>query len=177
VKYYTQDLLGRFGSENDAIAAAAQREWEERSDQYVAHLQTIRLRLSRRLIEFLDRYDLHDATAINLGRSDAEFYISLLLESPQKEWLTLRYELAWGMEPELIRNEIAPEDQRPVFQWLYDEVDIMTSGRLGVFTHSILFTNGLELRLYFYEMDFFTASPWLSAGGIETTGASVLSRT
>ena len=53
-----------------------------------------------------------------------------------------------------LRNEECPE-----LEWLYDEVESIPTGRENEFRHSILFTQGLELRLRFKDFDFATLKP------------------
>ncbi len=41
MKFFTPDLINRFGSEDDRIAVAAHQEFEERSEEYLRHLHEI----------------------------------------------------------------------------------------------------------------------------------------
>lgn len=56
-------------------------------------------------------------------------------------------------------HQYAGDDQSPNLEWLYDEVDLIPMGDGYEFRHSILFTNGLELRLRFEDFDFATLKP------------------
>ena len=64
MKYYTPDLLARFGSEDLKVAKVARQELEKKSDEYVAHLDRIRPKLPRRFAELQERFYLHDARIV-----------------------------------------------------------------------------------------------------------------
>ena len=44
MKFFTPDLLERFGSEDHLVASAAQDEWEERAEEYARNLSEIEVR-------------------------------------------------------------------------------------------------------------------------------------
>ena len=54
MRFFTQELLDRFGTADDDIADAANEEWEQKCAEYNAHLQSIWKQLpahARSLIE------------------------------------------------------------------------------------------------------------------------------
>lgn len=80
------------------------------------------------------------------------YRITLRLDAPPREILALDYravriEVAY-------RGPVSPADRCPHVEWLQDEVDLITTARGTDFRHSILLTNGCELRLTFADFDF-----------------------
>src|SRR5262249_6628669 len=64
MKFFTPDLLERFGSEDDRIALAAQEELEQRSQRYLEHFNAIKGKLPPRCQEMQERFYLHDARVV-----------------------------------------------------------------------------------------------------------------
>ncbi len=191
MKYYTPDLLARFGSDDRKAAKAARRELERNADRYAAHLGAILGRLPPRFAEMQERFYLHDARVLGPampwpasdsrpwlapvswgegegGRAggagaEASFGFVLHLDTPPREFLVLHYRLAAIDEishhPRLREAGLAP------LEWLHDEADVAQRGG-AEFTHSILFTGGLEVRIRFKEFDYATLSAIGAAGHV-----------
>ncbi len=85
------------------------------------------------------------------------FWIALQLDTPPREVLVLQYRCAVIEETHL--HQSLREEECPDLEWLYDEVELIRTGRGNEFRHSILFTKGLELRLRFKDFDFATLKP------------------
>jgi hypothetical protein len=151
MKFFTPDLLFRFGSEDDATADAANEEWERANDKYLQRLQKIRHLLPRGARSLLRNHCLHDARVVMLGVPEGHRVISLLLEldTPRDQGLLLRYDLQ--KPPALLKHAELAEIGTPL-EWLYDEFDVAKPVQRPVFTHSILFTGGRELRLTFRNL-------------------------
>jgi hypothetical protein len=60
MKYFTRELHERYGSEDDAVAAAADAEWEAVLDRYESYLQSIQSELPEHIRQF-NQLLLHDA--------------------------------------------------------------------------------------------------------------------
>ena len=148
MKYFTPDLLRRFGSMDDAVADAAQEEWEKVNQKYLDHLDGIRPDLPRSVRSFLRHFCLHDARLLALGVGADHLQLSLFLEldSPRDHGILLNYDLS--RRPELVKHPELAEPGTPI-EWLYDEFDLARRTAQPAFTHSILFTGGRELRLAF----------------------------
>jgi hypothetical protein len=72
----------------------------------------------------------------------------LLLKTADGEWVDLLYKLV--LPPTNVRH---PELAEPCpVEWLYDEFGSETVDGKFVFTHSILFTDGTELKLVFRDL-------------------------
>jgi hypothetical protein len=186
MKFFTADLLERFGSDHDHIALAAQSQLEQRAEEYSRNLGEVELELPQRFRELLDRYYLHDAQVMehsrlgnveNLSIADPElgacstrwkpveqidgrllsFWIVLALDTPPRDVVVLQYRsvLIDGADT----HQSLREDGCPYLEWQYDEVELVETGRGKEFRHSILFSNGLELRLRFKDFDFTTLKP------------------
>jgi hypothetical protein len=185
MKFYTPDLLERFGSKDDDIADAAHDEIEQRADEYVRHLDAIEMKLPQRLQDLLNQFYLHDARVIShppLMIADVEwlehalrsglplgwrvfglgerrlpsYWIPLQLDPPPREILVLQHRYV-QIESAEIHESIF--EGCHYLDWLYDEVELIeTEGNLE-FCHSILFTRGFEIRLRFRDFDFATLKP------------------
>jgi len=180
MKYFTPDLLARFGSEDDGIALAAQEELERRAAAYDREFHAIEGRLPRRFREFLGRFYLHDALVLALGPSTHPALMGptgLSSENVPFDWLdeapsdpassirmALRLDVPDGdiflldygrVSVELIRPTLLlPPKTCPYLEWLNDEIELLPPENRNAFRHSILFTNDIELRIAFDDFDF-----------------------
>ena len=186
MKFFTPDLINRFGSQDDRIAVAAHQEFEERSEEYLRQLREIEDRLPQRFRELLDQFYLHDSRVIShssfgisepgwpgetklaemapgwkpSGQEESHsqsFWIALQLDTPPRETLVLQYRCAVIEETHL--HQSLRDEERPALEWLYDEVELVRTDRGNEFRHSILFTRGLEVRLRFEDFDFAALKP------------------
>jgi tetratricopeptide (TPR) repeat protein len=182
VKFFTPDLLGRFGSADENIAFEAQQELEALSEEYLRQLREIDQKLPQRFRDLLHQFYLHDSRVVSRssfgvsapdGLADTKlskltngakrsaqegrlpaFWILLRLDTQPREILVLQYR---SVLIEEARVHQSPGDEEcPYLEWLYDEVELIPTGRDNEFRHSILFTKGLELSLRFKDFDFTT---------------------
>ena len=181
MKFFTPDLLERFGSEDERVALAAQEELEQRSEQYAQHLRAIEGKLPPRFRELQQQFYLHDARVVSplfpwpvdvpwplhpemlwpAGQALPEpwpsFWLALQLDTPPREFLVLHYRF---VRVEETRRRRAPRgDTCPYLEWQHDEVEIAPGQDGHELWHSILFTNGFELGLRFRDFDFATLKP------------------
>jgi hypothetical protein len=82
MKFFTPDLLERFGSEDDRTALAAQEEPEQRSERYLEHLNAIKGKLPPRFREMQERFYLHEARVV--GSPFTWFPLDTLLTFPPR---------------------------------------------------------------------------------------------
>ena len=151
MKYFTPDLLARFGSRDDEIADAANDEWEQLSKRYCEHLKTIYPDLPSSARALADGPPLHDARVVDIGVDD-QFHrlaVHLVPEGAPNKRIHVEYHLA-GV-PVLVEHSEDRNEHAPL-EWLYDEFDLLPGTGSPVWTHSILFTRGLELQAPFTEM-------------------------
>jgi hypothetical protein len=151
MRYFTPELIERFGALDDDIADAAQRAWDETSSRYREHLAGIRRHLPCQFRTLLDDYRLHDARVVLLGVVPHEtsqlFRLKLISETAPEQPLMLTYVLAPDAETRL--SGIA--DLARERYWLYDEVDIVGGVGSQTFSHTILLSDGMELVLHFTD--------------------------
>jgi hypothetical protein len=150
MKYFTRELIERFGSLDDAIADAADAEWEDAVDRHVNQFETIRERLPAALSHLWDSFYLHDADVLAMGRQGQRFVIVLRLDVPPRELLILKYELV--EEPLIDTAALPPEERCNHMQWMYDEIG-WVGGEQEYATHSILFSNGWEVELHLRDLE------------------------
>ncbi len=184
MKFFTQNLLERFASEDDEVAIAAQDELEELSDKYRKHLTSIQKKLPARFVEMQDNFYLHDATVLGSSlpwfnstlldftpqlnslsirfqgpNGNSSIFIELQLDSPPQEVLVLHYRMvSLTFEP----YDFLPMKRLSNFQWQHDEVEVDLTGKTPEFNHSILFTNGAEITINFKDFDYATMKPFAS---------------
>jgi hypothetical protein len=185
MRFYTPDLLERFGSQDDDIADAAHDEIERRSEEYTQHLDEIEGKLPQRFRDLLNQFYLHDARVIShpplvitdvewlerasrsglplgwrafgLGESRLpSYWIPLELDPPPREILILQYR---GVQIENVEIHQSIFEDCDYLDWQHDEVELIEAGGNIEFRHSILFTRGFELRLRFKDFDFATLKP------------------
>jgi hypothetical protein len=145
MKYFTPELIERLGSSDDKIADAAMAEWEAAVDQHADHLEAIRGKLPASLGSLWDRFYLHDANVLAMGQQGTAFVIVLRLDVPPKELVILNYTLL--DEPHFHPEALPPEYRCDYTDWLYDEIGWVGDDN-GYATHSILFSDGLEIELH-----------------------------
>jgi len=152
MKYFTPELLARCRSEDDAIADVASEEWERRNKDYEKYLDGIRPLLSgsRSIRYLLNKLRLHDAKVYSMALDEDPHFSIFVQAHDQKDGaLELRYRLV--SPPRLGPHEcLAQGGQSSGYHWLYDEIGVREG--LYVFTHSILFAEGVELQLEFNSL-------------------------
>lgn len=151
MKYFTYDLLKRYGSPDERIADAADREWERATVAYRKRLETIRPKLPAAVRSFLQKFCLHDARLVTLARGKPLWTLSLVFQfdSPHQDGIQLIYTLPKGLRALYHRGR---EEAGVHLEWLYDEIDVVRNGATPLFLHSILLTAGLELQLSFSRL-------------------------
>jgi hypothetical protein len=157
MNYFTRERYLALQERGDVAMDAADAAWAEAVARYDAYLQTIRPEMPEAVRELLDGFYLHDARVLSMGRRGETFVISLQLDVPPNELLTITYRLAGTPE---IKQELFPwssADAAPA--WLYEEIECIREGHQSHFVHSILFSNGWEVRLPFREVHLATAYP------------------
>jgi hypothetical protein len=197
MKYYTPDLLAGFGSENLEEARAAQRELEKRADAYVAHFDKIKAKLPPRFLELQQSFYLHDARIVYPFGPDAPFFPGLWplhywlkpdvpfgekvptlwmiaqLDTPPQPFVVFHYRKVHTQA--IRRSSTGYGEPCPYLEWGYDEVNVLKDPDGVRFSHSILFTDGLELEIVFEDFDFATLKPF-SDGKSRRDGESVHAR-
>jgi hypothetical protein len=157
MNYFTRERYLALQEHGDGAMDAADAAWDDAVARYDAYLQTIRPELPESVRQLLDGFYLHGARVLSMGRRGDRFVISLQLDVPPNELLMITYSLAGAPD---IKQDLFPwakSDATPA--WLYDEIELIREGNQGHFVHSILFSNGWEVRLPFREVCLATAYP------------------
>ncbi len=157
MNYFTRQRYLALQDRGDDAMDAADAAWAEAVARYETYLQTIRPEMPEAVRELLDGFYLHDARVLSMGRRGDTFVISLQLDVPPNELLTITYSLAGTPE---IGQELFPWATAAVTpDWLYEEIERIRAGNERQFVHSILFSNGWEVRLPFRAVSMATAYP------------------
>ncbi len=161
MKYFTPELLARYGSPDDQIADAAQAEWEVAAAKYRKHLLSIDGKLPKKLRALQRRYYLHDATVLFVGVADQVLHMTLQLDAPPRDAILLRYRLVSEVQT-VTHPGFGHEEGQPL-SWQYDELDIVRHGVLPVVEQRILFSNGLEVTIRLQQLSYSTAKSFITA--------------
>ncbi|HEV3259333.1 MAG TPA: hypothetical protein VG013_20875 [Gemmataceae bacterium] len=156
MKYFTPQLYERLQNADPAVMDAVDADWEAASARY----EQRRLVVGAALAPVLTRFEgilLHDATVLGISRRGAEFSILLLKDLPPWDLVTLTYTLT--DEPYIDKNAVSSAHQSGVMQFEYDEFDVIEERGRNHCTHSILFSNGWEIRLRFRDVQVSLAQP------------------
>jgi hypothetical protein len=158
VRYFKPKLLAQLQERaQQKQFLKALNAWETSADAYHRHLAEIKNILPSGLKRLAASISLHDAEVIDISRRDRnQFTIIVQPESDPSRQVVLSYLL---VEPAAISKNALPENVRSQpLAWLYDELEVdavtgngKTRPPLGKrrFTHSILLSNGWEIRLHF----------------------------
>jgi hypothetical protein len=158
VKYFTPDLITRFGSPDDRVADAADAEWERAIRRYHRRLAKIGDALPagwRRLRDA--RLPLHDARVLSMGEEGDTFLI-VLEAPPAQNLLVLTFTL--DGEPVIDQAALPAEPATGPAYWLYEEFDVDRKQRCWF---EVLLSNGWSVRLPFHDLDFVLTRTVLSS--------------
>jgi len=157
MNYFTRARYLALQERGDDAMDAADAAWAEAVARYDAYLQSIRPEMPETVRELVDGFYLHDARVLSMGRRGDTFVISLQLDVPPSELLTITYTLSGAPD---IKQDLFPwATSGAAPAWLYEEIELVHEGERSRFVHSILFSNGWELRLPFREVRVATAYP------------------
>ena len=161
MNYFTRERYLALQERDDDAMDAADAAWATVADQYDAYVRTIRPELPEAVRQLLEGFYLHDARVLSMGQRGDTFVITLQLDVPPNELLTITYSLAGTPEIRTDRFPWAAPAETP--HWLYEEIELVHDGNERRFAHSILFSNGWEVRLPFRAVDMATAYPMFPA--------------
>lgn len=138
MKYFKPDLLARLNSADERTSDAASEQWDAARNAYEQSLEKIRPLLP---VAILDTH-FHDA---KIGRGlmrGRVYFIFVLTEDRQ----SLEIDYLLSAAPSVVQHPPLSTSKQ-VFWW-YDEIEKANDG----FVHSILMSNGVELRIPFLKV-------------------------
>lgn len=157
MQYMQAHLVNRMNDESLDQAGVVE-EWEKSCDAYHQRLAAIQGSLPDSARCLLRNFCLHDAEMTNNTDWSSAVRVFMFAryhytadDKPMQDVILLEYELGCAVEQE--KHWGPGFGDGPVI-WLYDEFDIDDQGR---YLHSILFSNGLEVKIAF------TKFTWLRA--------------
>jgi hypothetical protein len=156
MKYFTPDLIERLGCTAAAVAGAAQEEWEGALQRYESYLKSVGAELPKHIREFSELL-LHDAIIWSIVQQQDQLIMVLRKDIPPQNVLILTYFLT--QEPIVDKNALPACCRGPVMDFQYDELEIMSENDRKIYSQSILFGNGWEMRLCFHDVQVSSASP------------------
>jgi len=159
MKYFTRERYLAMQDCTEAAMDAADADWENAVERYDAYLQTIRAEMPECVRQLLDGFYLHDARVLSMGQRGDRFDISVQLDVPPNDLLHITYALTGS--PEVTESTFPWAKESHPVDWLYEEMEWLREEDRNRFVHSILFSNGWEIRLPFRAVQTATAFPIL----------------
>ena len=153
MKFFTPELFIQLQASNPDAADQADEAWNSALTRYHRRLDRIHPILPRATRHLAYDLQLHDANVLSLARENGRFVIVLRLSVPPCRTVILTYRLA--SDPKIDATALPALYCSSDVKWLYDEVDIVAGKKQC--RHSILLSNGWELRLQFREVNIFEA--------------------
>lgn len=184
MKYFRPELYVQLNSPDEALADAAEEAIERANDAYCQRWRQIQPHLSPSVVRFGEQHCLHDADVFAPARladptptaSPGDVVIvtqnvNTLYPEHLNTLIFLYY--AGAEEPTITTPVISDVFNAVQPHWLYDEFDVIEP---GVFSHSILISDGRVVTIHFREFRYHVAriiSPaaLASAGTASLTGA------
>ncbi len=165
MKYFTPELYVQGQSLDDDVLDRTEEAWERATQRYRRRYGKIKSQLPEALRKFHDEQCLHDAdwcaiaqiSACTLPRNSQDVTIiaaqeNTLIPAFLNTLAILQYTVT---APPVIERPVDSEVfsfVQPI--WLYDEIDLIEP---GLFSHSILVSNGLVVTIQFREFRYHIA--------------------
>jgi hypothetical protein len=160
MRFFTPELYLRFNSPDDAVAMAADAEWETAITRYNAHLESFRSKMPSQVVA-LSKMCLHDAEVLSRQGQQEPFELAAHNKDyPWAPWhgvftLAVRHADQVLAVLYFLRDHVAekpPTQDWPFSKsrehWLYDEIDYV-SGAGEHFIHHVLLSTGVVLSIPF----------------------------
>ncbi|HVS34119.1 MAG TPA: hypothetical protein VMS17_00975 [Gemmataceae bacterium] len=162
MKHCTRDLVERYGSPDDAVARAADAEWEAVLERYEQGLQPIEAQLPEHIRVFTRL--LHGALVLSVARQDDKLILVLRKDIPPRDVVILTYTLI--AEPVIDREALSPDRRTSAMEYLYDEFELIRERGRQTYAQSMLFGNGWELSLGFSDVQVSVGEPVYPPPGV-----------
>ncbi len=159
MKYFTPELYVRGQSDDDSVLNEVERLGDEAIEAYASSLRQARPCLPGGVTELLDRFDLHGAEVLSMGRREQEVVI-VVQPGPAVATVMLSYELVES--PHVDEAALPPKYRSERVAWMYDEVE--WCGGEAACQQSILLSNGWEVCLRFRDLRVVALEPLLLSG-------------
>jgi hypothetical protein len=154
MKYFTRELMERYGSSDDAVADAAHEEWEAALERYLASIER---ELPDHIREF-NKLLLHDAIVWSIARQGNRLILVMRKDIPPRDVVILTYSLT--EEPVIDDKEAGPPEQRgAVMDFQYDELELVREHGSKSYAQSIVFGNGWEMTPRFSDVQVALVEP------------------
>jgi hypothetical protein len=162
MQYFTPELVVRLQNLQDR---AALTEWDAAAERYAAALRHVLPQFPGPLRKVASEAILHDAEVLSIFQSGTNLSITLQPELDESHLLVLAYTLV--EDPRLDTAAFSEQYRTEYSAWMYDEFSLgepiarlparqrkgaaQQNGRVPVYCHDILFSNGWELFLRFRQ--------------------------
>ena len=165
MKHLTSDLYVRINAASDDEAEALYDQWERAGERLQRRFKKIESELPLALREFHNTQCLHDADWCGLAQMPTYTFpgnpqdVTIIARQENTLVPAFKHTLAilqyTVTAPPIVEKPVQAEvfsDIQPT--WLYDEIDLVEP---GVFSHSILVSNGLVVTILFREFRYHIA--------------------
>lgn len=164
MKYFTPDLVNRYGSLDDEVADAADQHWENAVKRYRRRLERILPALPAGVRRWRARaICLHDARVLRLGREGDQFLMVVEPTAPAGSLVVLAFTLAG--EPAINPAALPGGPDSTGVEWLYEEWDLDRHQRCWF---EVLLSNGWSIRLPFRAFEFRVVQKLLPSAEVPT---------
>src|SRR5947209_6519500 len=119
MNYFTRDRYLALQDPHEGAMDAADADWEAAVAAYDVHLQRLRPEMPESVRQLLDGFYLHDARVLSIGQRGEAFVISLRLDIPPNDLLTIFYNVSGRV---VVTQELFPwaKETDPIVDWIYD---------------------------------------------------------
>jgi hypothetical protein len=151
MKYFTPELLLRYGADEPGTYQPATEEWDQACQRYTSYIDSVKGQMTPGLRKIDESYFLHDAKIRAMGKQGRSFLITVQLDNPPHPLVTFTCEL---MDEPVINTTALPFELRStghVIEWQYDELELL-AGEPPTWSWSILLSNGWEVKLYLRDV-------------------------
>ena len=156
MKYFTRDRYLGLQTSNDDAMDAADAAWQAAVAAYDTRLQGLRAILPEGVLGLLEDYYFPGARVLSLGQRGEFFVVTLQLDVPPHDLLTITYALSGP--PAVKRDNFAWVTKGHAMSWLCDEIEMVGDETRPHFVHSILLSSGWEIDVPFHSVQTTTAT-------------------
>ena len=164
MKYFRPELYLQSQPRNDDAAIEnAMAAWDRAETEYESELKREWSRFPEAVHHYLENIRLHDGVLVADGPPAADEYrLVVRTDSPTGEFVELTYFLT---EPPRMTDAGFPADLKSETPyWVCDEFEAdPVTPTTARFTHSILLSDGRELRVRFHDLEVRRFAPLLTA--------------
>ena len=155
MKYFTVELLNRFRSDDEDVAALAHNGWENALKRYGRREAQIKPALPEGVRRFLNEHvGLHDARLLNMGSRGDTFVMILERDPPSRELVILMFKV--DGDPRISDTALMGTSGSAFVTWMYEEWHTDRRQRCWF---EVLLSNGWVVKLHVRSFQYLMVQP------------------